>query len=108
MIAFSIIYNLPLFYQIVIYLPAAKAGFRLLLNSIGISLGSLGYGLLMARTVLFIPFVADSRGTTIGLDYLLVPSRYLEVGYLPPSTGPRRLGNISFSSSQLVLATVGR
>src|SRR5579871_357135 len=49
--AFSVIYNLPLFYQVVLDLSAANAGIRLIPNSIGASLGSLGYGILMARTV---------------------------------------------------------
>lgn len=49
--AFSVIYNLPLFYQVVLNLSAAKAGIRLIPNSIGASVGSLGYGMLMARTV---------------------------------------------------------
>lgn len=51
--AFSVIYNLPLYYQVVLNLSAAKSGLRLIPNSIGTSLGSLGYGILMAKTVSF-------------------------------------------------------
>jgi hypothetical protein len=51
MCAFSVIYNLPLFYQVVMNLSAAESGVRLIPNSIGASLGSLGYGMLMAKTV---------------------------------------------------------
>lgn len=48
---FSVIYNLPLFYQVVLDQSAAQAGLRLIPNSVGASLGSLGYGMLMAKTV---------------------------------------------------------
>ena len=49
--AISIIYNMPLFYQVVLNLSSAKAGLRLIPTSIGASLGSLGYGMAMAKTV---------------------------------------------------------
>lgn len=48
--AFSVIYNIPLFYQVVLNLSSADAGLRLVPNSISGSLGSLGYGILMERT----------------------------------------------------------
>ena len=48
---FSVIYNTPLFYQVVLNLSAAGSGVRLIPNSIGSSIGSLGYGILMAKTV---------------------------------------------------------
>jgi hypothetical protein len=51
MVAFSVMYNLPLYYQVVLDLPAAKAGFRLLPLSVGISMGSLAYGMLNAKKV---------------------------------------------------------
>jgi hypothetical protein len=64
--AFSVIYNLPLFYQVVLDLNAANAGIRLIPNSIGASLGSLGYGMLMAK---FVPPLANTliRDDIIGL-----------------------------------------
>ena len=51
MAAFSVIYSLPLFYQVVLNLSSAKAGLRLIPISIGASLGSLAYGVIMGRTV---------------------------------------------------------
>lgn len=51
MALFSVIYNTPLFYQVVLNLSAAGSGVRLIPNSIGSSIGSLGYGILMAKTV---------------------------------------------------------
>jgi len=51
MAMFSVIYNTPLFYQVVLNLSAAASGVRLIPNSIGSSIGSLGYGMLMAKTV---------------------------------------------------------
>jgi len=51
MAVFSVIYNAPLFYQVVLNLSAAASGVRLIPTSIGSSIGSLGYGMMMARTV---------------------------------------------------------
>ena len=51
MALFSVIYNAPLFYQVVLNLSAAASGVRIIPNSIGSSVGSLGYGILMAKTV---------------------------------------------------------
>ena len=59
MVAFSIMYNLPLFYQVVLGISAGEAGIRLIPNSIGGSLASLSAGLIMAKTVLqnaYFPF----------------------------------------------------
>ena len=44
-------YNVPLYYQVVLNLSAASAGLRLIPFSIGASAGSLTYGLAMAKTV---------------------------------------------------------
>ena len=51
MVAFSIMYNLPLFYQVVLGISSGQAGIRLIPNSIGGSLSSLSAGLIMAKTV---------------------------------------------------------
>jgi len=69
MAAFAVIYNLPLFYQVVLNLSSSEAGLRLIPNSIGASLGSLGYGMIMARTVhLTVYQVSDIRANIIGLE----------------------------------------
>ena len=47
----SVIFNLPLFFQVVLNLPSGKTGLRLIPSFIGSSLGSLGYGMAMAKTV---------------------------------------------------------
>jgi hypothetical protein len=65
--AFSVIYNLPLYYQVVLNLSAAGSGLRLIPNSIGSSLGSLGYGLLMAKTVVQISYYINGRDDITGL-----------------------------------------
>jgi hypothetical protein len=57
---FSVIYNMPLFYQVVLNLSSAKAGLRLIPSSIGASLGSLGYGIAMAKTVILTEIHVDS------------------------------------------------
>ena len=44
-------YNVPLYYQVVLNLSAASAGLRLIPFSIGASAGSLAYGIVMGRTV---------------------------------------------------------
>jgi len=49
--AFGVMYNVPLYYQVVLNLSAASAGLRLIPFSIGASAGSLTYGLAMAKTV---------------------------------------------------------
>lgn len=49
--AFSVMYNIPLYYQVVLNLSAASAGLRLIPYSIGSSAGSLVYGMAMAKTV---------------------------------------------------------
>jgi hypothetical protein len=67
MAAFSVIYNLPLYYQVVLNLSAAKSGLRLIPNSIGSSLGSLFYGVLMAKTVF--PYIVS---LFIGLGTILL------------------------------------
>jgi hypothetical protein len=73
-------YNLPLYYQVVLNLPTAKAGIRLLPISIGISLGSLGYGLLMAKTVRFrLKDVSNNRDIITGSGCHRTPFRYLEL-----------------------------
>jgi hypothetical protein len=46
-----VIYNTPLFFQVVLNLSSAEAGLRLIPSSIGASIGSLGYGIAMAKTV---------------------------------------------------------
>jgi hypothetical protein len=76
--AFSVIYNLPLYYQVVLNLSAAGSGLRLIPNSIGASLGSLGYGLLMAKTVVLISCRINGRDDIIGLVCLRTASSLLE------------------------------
>lgn len=49
--AFSVIYNTPLFYQVALNLSSAEAGLRLIPTSVASSLGSLSYGIIMAKTV---------------------------------------------------------
>jgi hypothetical protein len=49
--AFAVMYNIPLYYQVVLNLSAASAGLRLIPYSIGASAGSLVYGMVMAKTV---------------------------------------------------------
>jgi MFS family permease len=50
MVAFSIIFNLPLFYQVVFGVTASQAGIRLLPFTISSSIGSLLAGITMGRT----------------------------------------------------------
>jgi hypothetical protein len=47
----TVLYNLPLFYQIVFDLSAGQAGLRLMPYSLGAALESLGYGYLIGKTV---------------------------------------------------------
>jgi len=54
MAAFSVIFTVPLFYQVVLNLSSAQAGLRLIPSSIGSSIGSLGYGMIMAKTVILL------------------------------------------------------
>jgi len=69
MAAFAAIYNLPLFYQVVLNLSSSEAGLRLIPNSIGASLGSLTYGMIMAKTVQIPAYqVSNSRVNIIGLE----------------------------------------
>jgi hypothetical protein len=67
--AFAVMYNIPLYYQVVLNLSAASAGLRLIPYSIGASAGSLLYGMVMATTVFPRPrnfSETDGRAAIIG------------------------------------------
>lgn len=91
--AFSVIYNIPLFYQVVLNLSSAKAGLRLIPSSIGASVGSLGYGMLMAKTVAHPEISLTSRAGIIGLEYQLMHSKPWEQDCWRHSTRPPPPGN---------------
>lgn len=68
---FVIIFNLPLFYRAVMNLGAADAGKRLIPGAVGGSIGSLGLGLLMAKTGKYWWFLVASASLVIACTVLI-------------------------------------
>lgn len=68
---FVVIFNIPLFYRAVLNLPAAKAGERLIPGAVGGSIGSLGLGLLMAKTGKYKLFMLGSAILLVGCSLLI-------------------------------------